>query len=412
MAAVDGIRVHRNPRAAPAAEPYGTARSGILNPAGFAAADEEIRRWPGYAETPLRRLPGLAARLALADLHYKDEGGRFGLKSFKALGGAYAVFRLLKQAVEGAHGREGGQGVEARSGAQGIDSRDLIAGRWRSITQTVTVTCATDGNHGRSVAWGAQLFGCRCVIYVHESVSEARCAAIAHCGADVVRVPGNYDDSVRFAAGEARRNGWTVVSDTTYESYREIPIDVMHGYGVMSYEIVRTMAGAPPTHVLVQAGVGALAASVCAAFWLAWEARRPRLVIVEPPAADCHFQSALAGRPVAVSGRLDTVMAGLACGEVSPLAWEIVDAGACAYVAVDDRFALDAVRALASPAPGDPAIVAGETGASGLAALLALQNHDNLRGQLGLDASSRVLLIGSEGDTDPELYRQIIANGA
>jgi diaminopropionate ammonia-lyase len=398
MPVVDRVRVHRNPRAAPATEPYGTARSRILSRAGFAAADEEIRRWPGYSETPLRRLPRLGARLAVADLLYKDEGSRFGLKSFKALGGAYAVFRLLKHAVE------------ARSGARDVGSQDLIAGRWRSITQAVTVTCATDGNHGRSVAWGAQIFGCRCVIYVHGSVSEARCAAIAHYGADVVRVPGNYDDSVRHAAGAARENGWTVVSDTTYEGYRDIPIDVMHGYGVMSHEIVRTMADAPPSHVLVQAGVGALAASVCAAFWLAWEARRPRLVIVEPIEADCHFRSALAGRPVAVTGRLDTVMAGLACGEVSPLAWEIVDAGASAYVAVDDRFALDAVRALASPAAGDPAIVAGETGASGLAALLAVQNRDRLRQQLGLDTSSRVLLIGSEGDTDPELYRRIVSN--
>jgi diaminopropionate ammonia-lyase len=397
MALVDGIRVHRNPRVASSEEPYGSVRSRILNREGFAAAEEEIRSWPGYAETPLRRLPGLAARLAVADLLYKDEGGRFGLKSFKALGGAYAVFRLLKHAVE------------AGNGGQPIDSRGLIAGRWRSLTRNVTVTCATDGNHGRSVAWGAQLFGCRCVIYVHESVSEARCAAIAHYGAEVVRVPGNYDDAVRHAANEALENGWTVVSDTTYEGYRDIPIDVMHGYGVMSHEIVRTMASAPPTHVLVQAGVGALAASVCAAFWLAWEARRPRLVVVEPIEADCHFQSALAGRPVAVTGALDTVMAGLACGEVSPLAWEIVDAGASAYVAVDDRFALAAVRALAFPVPGDPAVVAGETGASGLAALLALRNRDSLRRQLELDASSRVLLIGSEGDTDPELYRQIIA---
>ena len=342
MPAADGIRIYRNPRAAPRAEPYGSARARILNQAGFVAAEEEISRWPGYAATPLHRLPGLAAQLGVAALHYKDECGRFGLKSFKALGGAYAVFRLLRKAVE------------ARNGGEPVDSRQLIAGRWRDIVQAVTVTCATDGNHGRSVAWGARLFGCRCVIYVHESVSEGRCAAIAQYGAEVIRVPGNYDDSVRHAADEARKNGWTVVSDTTYEGYREIPIDVMHGYGVMAREIVRALADEPPTHVFVQAGVGALAASVCAAFWLAWEARRPELVIVEPTQADCHFQSGMAGRPIAVTGDLDTVMAGLACGEVSPLAWEIVDAGANAYVVVDDRFALDAMRALAAPAPGDP----------------------------------------------------------
>jgi len=398
MPTANGIRIHRNPRAAPTTEPYGSVRARILNQAGFVAAEEEISRWPGYAATPLHRLPGLAAKLGVAALHYKDECGRFGLKSFKALGGAYAVFRLLRKTVE------------ARNGGEPVDSRALIAGRWRDIVQAVTVTCATDGNHGRSVAWGARLFGCRCVIYVHESVSHGRCAAIAQYGAEVIRVPGNYDDSVRHAADEARRNGWTVVSDTTYEGYREIPIDVMHGYGVMAREIVRALADEPPTHVFVQAGVGALAGSVCAAFWLAWGARRPQLVIVEPTRADCHFQSGVAGRPVAVTGDLDTVMAGLACGEVSPLAWEIVDAGASAYVVVDDRFALDAMRVLAAPAPGDPAIVAGETGASGLAALLAAKERAEIWQTLGLDGRSRVLLIGSEGDTDPEIYRQIVAS--
>jgi len=442
----DGIRMHRNPRVAPRAEPYGSTRELILNQAGFLAAEHEISRWPGHAETPLHSLPGLAARLGVAALHYKDECGRFGLKSFKALGGAYAVFRILETAVA------------ARHGGQPVDSRRMIAGAYRDTVQTVTVTCATDGNHGRSVAWGAQLFGCRCVIYVHESVSEWRCAAIAQYGAEVIRVPGNYDDSVRHAADQARKHGWTVVSDTTYEGYREIPLDVMHGYGVMAREIVRALAderagpsqarmapsrregaqrqgctneragpsqarmapsrregaqrqgctSVPPTHVFVQAGVGALAASVCAVFWLEWGALRPGIVIVEPAEADCYFRSGLAGRPMAVTGALDTVMAGLACGEVSPLAWEIVDAGASAYVAVDDRFALDAMRALASPAPGDPAIVAGETGAAGLAALLAADGHPEIRRALGLDARSHVLLIGSEGDTDPEIYRQIV----
>lgn len=396
----NGLRVYRNPRAAPRAKPYGRARAQVLDQAGFDTAEQEICGWPGHAETPLLALPGLAARLRIAALLYKDEGGRFGLKSFKALGGAYAVARVLKKIAE------------ARNGGHRVDSQQLLAGALRDIARTVTVTCATDGNHGRSVAWGARLFGCRCVIYVHATVSEGRCAAIAQYGAEVIRVPGNYDDAVRHAADEARKNGWIVVSDTTYEGYREIPIDVMHGYGVMSREIVRQVGDEPPTHVFVQAGVGALAASVCAAFWLAWQARRPQLVIVEPMQADCFFQSAMAGRPVAVTGDLDTVMAGLACGEVSPLAWEIVDAGANAYAAVDDRFALDALRVLAAPAAGDPAIVAGETGAAGLAALLAAEGHAEMRRTLDLDAQSRVLLIGSEGDTDPQLYRQLVGGPA
>lgn len=396
----DGVRVLPNPRAAARGEPYGAARSAILGEAGFAAAEREIAGWPGYAATPLHRLPGLASSLGLAGLRYKDEGSRFGLKSFKALGGAYAVFRLLKSRIEAANG-----GVP-------VTSADLIAGRWRDAASRVTVTCATDGNHGRSVAWGAQLFGCRCVIYVHATVSEGRRAAIARFGAEAVRVAGNYDDSVRHAAERAERNGWTVVSDTTYEGYRDIPVDVMHGYGVMSREVVAGFGREPPTHVFVQAGVGALAASVCANFWIAWGERRPRVVVVEPERADCFFQSALAGRPVAVHGDLDTVMAGLACGEVSPLAWEIVSGAADAYMAVADRFALEGVRAFDDPAAGDPAIVSGETGAAGLAALLATRGNAQLRAALGLGPDSRVLLLGSEGDTDPEIHRSIVGRSA
>ncbi|MEO8302970.1 MAG: diaminopropionate ammonia-lyase [Betaproteobacteria bacterium] len=392
----DGVRAFRNPRGVARAVPYEGARERVLNRPGFEAAEREIGLWPGYAETPLHRLPALAARFGVASLCYKDESGRFGLGSFKALGGAYAVFRILKSSIE------------AQNGDHAVRSRDIIAGDWREIVEAITVTCATDGNHGRSVAWGAKLFGCRCVIFVHEHVSEGRRAAIAKFGAEVIRVSGNYDDSVRHAAAQAREQGWTVVSDTTYEGYREIPIDVMHGYGVMAREIVRQMTDGPPTHVFVQAGVGGLAASVCASFWIAWQARRPALVIVEPIEADCHFQSGLAGRPVAVPGKLDTVMAGLACGEVSPLAWEILDAGAAAYAVVDDRFAIDAMRVLARPSAGDPAIVAGETGGCGLALMLALERRDELRDTLGLDESSCVLLIGSEGDTDAQIYRRIV----
>ena len=396
----DGIRTWRNPGAAATTEPYPSAHAAILNDAGFSAAFDEIRGWPGYAATPLQSLPGLAASLGIAGLHYKDEGGRFGLKSFKALGGAYAVFRVLAKAIRPAHG------------GQVATSRELIAGAHKAVVNDVTVTCATDGNHGRSVAWGAQLFGCRCVVFVHEHVSAARRAAIAHYGAEVIEVPGNYDDSVRHAAAEAGRNGWTVVSDTTYEGYREIPVDVMHGYGVMAREIIGQMAGRPPTHVFVQAGVGGLAAAICATFWIEWGEGRPQLVVVEPTMADCYFRSAQAGVPVAVTGDLDTVMAGLACGEVSPLAWKVLRDGANAFAAIDDRYALDAMRVLARPATGDPAIVAGETGGCGLALLLAVRAHPEHRAALALTADSRVLLIGSEGDTDPALYRQIVGAAA
>lgn len=391
----EGLTVFANPGAAPADEAYGEARSGVLSVDGFDAAEAAILAWPGYAESPLRTLPTLAARLGLGALHYKDESGRFGLASFKALGGAYAVFRLIQKAIA------------AKYDGQRATPDEILVGAYRDVVESITVTCATDGNHGRSVAWGAQLFGCRCVIYIHATVSEGRREAIARYGAEVIRVAGNYDDSVRHAAAEAARHGWTVVSDTTYEGYREIPIDVMHGYGVMSREIVRQMAE-PPTHVLVQAGVGALAASVCAAFWQAWGARRPRFIVVEPVKAACLFESARAGHPVVVHGDLDTVMAGLACGEVSPVAWEILSAGANDFVTVDDTFALEGMQVFARPADADPAIVSGETGTSGLAVLLAAQGDAALRAALGLDASARVLLIGSEGATDPAIYRQVV----
>lgn len=394
-----GYRACRNRAAAPAGEHYGSARAQVLSQVGFDAAEQEIRQWPGYRPTPLLDLPGLARWLDLASVHYKDEGARFELKSFKALGGAYAVYRLLEQAIM------------ARNGGRPVSVAEVLSGKWRDVARQITVTCATDGNHGRSVAWGAQMFGCHCVIFIHATVSEGRRAAIARYGAEVVRIPGNYDDSVRHADSQARANGWTVVSDTTYAGYRTIPVDVMHGYGVMSREVVAELGDAVPTHVFVQAGVGAFAASVAAAFWLAWGERRPKLVVVEPIAADCHLRSAQAGAPVAVTGTLDTIMAGLACGEVSPAAWQIVYATASAFVALDDRYALDAVRQFANPPPGDPVIVSGETGAVGLAALLAAREHDRLRALLEIDASSRVLLLGSEGDTDPDVYRQIVGRG-
>jgi diaminopropionate ammonia-lyase len=394
-------RAIRNPAAAPAQEPYGEARSRILSQGGFDAALAEISSWPGYAPAPLVRLDGLARALGLREIWYKDERGRFGLKSFKALGGAYAVANVLRRRVM------------QDLGVAIVTSRQLVAREFDSIVGGATVTCATDGNHGRSVAWGAQLFGCRCVIFVHAHVSQGRRDAIARYGAEVRVVDGNYDDSVREAATTAVANGWTVVSDTSYPGYREIPLDVMHGYGVMAAEITRQLpAGEPPTHVFAQAGVGALAAVIGAYFWMHWRERRPACIVVEPTGADCVYQSLAEGHPVVVGGSLDTVMAGLACGEVSELAWEILHNGASGAIAIDDAYALEAVRALANPATGDVAIVAGETGGSGLAALLAARDYPAIRQTLALDRDARVLLLGSEGDTDPAIYREVVGRTA
>lgn len=345
--------------------------------------------------TPLHDLPGLARAAGIGRLLYKDEGSRFGLGSFKALGGSYAVLRLLQQEVRRATGTT-------------ASSTDIAAGRHADLGSRVTVTCATDGNHGRSVAWGARVFGCRCVIYVHQGVSAARADAIAAYGAEIRRVPGTYDDAVRRAASDAASHGWHVVSDTSYEGYVEVPRDVMQGYAVMVDEALAQAGGALPTHVFVQGGVGGLAAAACAYLWERFGARRPRFVVVEPEKADCLYLSAVAGRPTPAEGALDTIMAGLACGEVSLLAWRILERGADAFMTIADESAADTMRLLAAGDAGDPVIIAGESAVAGLAGLLLAAGNDAMRRALELGPESVALVFGTEGATDPEIYRRIV----
>jgi diaminopropionate ammonia-lyase len=383
---------HRpNPKARADAA-YGPRQQAVLNRAAFAQSKREIASWPGYAPTPLVNLPGLARRAGIAALGYKDESGRFGLGSFKALGGAYAVLRQL----------------QAQCG--GVTSTELRSGKHRDRTAAITVTCATDGNHGRSVAWGASLFGCRCVIYIHETVSQGRADAIARYGAEVRRVPGTYDDAVHQAARDAEANGWTVVSDTSYPGYTDIPRDVMQGYAVMADEGMAQ--GSVPTHIFIQAGVGGLAAAVCGHFWETLGEKRPRAIVVEPDRAACLFESAAQGRAANIHGALDTMMAGLACGETSILAWEILEEGASDFLTVTDEAAAACMRLLGEGIDGDPPVVAGESAVAGLAGLLGAMARPELAQALALGASSRVLLFGSEGDTDPALYRQIVGKAA
>ena len=274
-----------NPRFEPG-EPYGAHRSTLLSTAALEQASAVITSWSGYAQTPLCALSGLARTAGVASLHYKDEGSRFGLGSFKALGGAYAVARLLC--------RELGQRLGRSVSHAQLQSEPAL----RLACADITVTCATDGNHGRSVAWGAQMLGCRCVIYIHATVSEGRKKAIARYGAQVVRTSGNYDDAVQQADRDAKTNGWFVISDTSYPGYMDIPRDVMQGYQLMVHEAVSALPQWP-THVFVQAGVGGFAAAVCAYFWERDTAQRPVLVVVEPERADCLLQSARAGAVVA-----------------------------------------------------------------------------------------------------------------
>ncbi len=359
-------------------------------------AHDEISRWPGYRPTPLHDLAALAEAAGVERIWYKDEAARFELKSFKALGGAYAVMQVLRDAVH----RE-----------LGLDAtlEDLLQHRYAELAARHVISCATDGNHGRSVAWGCRLFGCRCVIYIHRDVSRGREQAMRELGAEVVRIDGNYDASVRMAADEARARGRIIVSDTSYPGYLEIPRHVMHGYTVMLAEAVAQMDGAIPTHVFVQGGVGGLAATVCGYFWALWGERRPRLLVVEPENANCLQQSARAGHPVVVDGDLETLMAGLSCGEVSELAWEVLAAGADDFLTLGEAAVAPTMRLLAG---GEPPIEAGESAVAGLGALLAASSDSQLRRDLGLDASSRVLVLGTEGATDPDLYRRLVETAA
>ena len=371
---------------------YPEALKATLSHTGYVRAASVISSWPGYAPTPLASLSTLAARLGVASVRYKDEGGRFGLGSFKALGGAYAVFRLLA--------------TELRQRDGSVDETALAAGRLKDSVKDMTVCCATDGNHGRSVAWGARVFGARAVIFIHATVSERRADAIRHYGAEVVRTSGNYDDSVREADRTAAANGWFVVSDTSYPGYTDVPRDVMQGYSVMVAEALGAL-DAPPTHIFIQGGVGGLAAAIIAHLWEAYGADTPAIVVVEPDKAACLYESARAGRPTAVTGDLDTVMAGMACGEPSVIAWPLLEGGASAFMTIPDEAALAAMRLLASGAAG-ATIVGGESGVAGLAGLMVAAGQPDWRQALGLNTASRVLLFGSEGDTDPDLYARIV----
>jgi diaminopropionate ammonia-lyase len=361
----------------------------VLPAGGFRRAKAEITSWAGYAPTPLHDLPSLAAQAGVAVIRMKDESPRFGLGSFKALGGAYAVATLLTAEL-------------ARQGAaNNAGSAALASGQYAAATGAITVTCATDGNHGRAVAWGAQRFHSRCVIFVHETVSQPRVDAIAAYGAEIRRVPGTYDDAVREADRQAQANGWFVVSDTAYGGYTEIPRTVMQGYRLMADEAADQWLGPPPTHVFIQAGVGGAAAAVSVQMRARFQPP-PSLIVVEPDTAACLLLSAERGAPSVVTGDLITIMAGLACGEPSLLAWQELERAAAGFMAIPDEAAASTMRLLA-----DRNLVIGESGVAGLAAcLLASADPEACRG-LQLTRDSRILLFGTEGATDPEAYRRI-----
>lgn len=400
--------------------PYPDDLREILDPGHLPGVMDEVRGWSVYRPTPLRRLPGLARRLGVGELLYKDEASRFGLGSFKAVGAVHGLVEVVRRALAAAGGA-----------APGV--ADLRRGRAPEAVRQVTVCCATDGNHGRAVAWAARQIGCSAVVYLPAAVSDQRERAIAGEGARVRRVDGSYDDAVRRADQDARRHGWHVVSDHAYPGYETVPRDIMVGYGVIMAEVEEQLAagagpGPPPDVIFVPAGVGGLAASVCAYGWDRWGTDRPVLVVVEPEAADAVRRSVAAGRLVTAPGSLRTAMGCLSCGEVSTAAWPVLQAGADAFVSIPDERAVEAVRCLAHPEAGDPVVEAGESGAAALGGLLALAatrgtaggetgragaggrdaDPGDTGGALELGPRTRVLVLGTEGVNEPGRWARIV----
>lgn len=337
------------------------------------------RALPEYAPTPLHSCAGLAATLGLGGLYVKDESQRFGLNAFKALGASWAIEQLRRE----------------RPGM-------------------LTLATATDGNHGRAVAWAARRLGLPAVIFIPAYSAPARVESIRQEGARVELVEGTYEDAVQRCAEASRAHGWQVVSDVGYEGYLEIPHWIVEGYSTLFAEADEQLSAAgldPPNVVLIQAGVGALLHVAVAHFRA--KTTQPVLVTVEPVAADALFSSINSpqGDPTPTSGRQDSIMAGLNCGHVSLSAWPTIRRGVELFVTVTDAYAEQAVRLLARPAPGDPAIVAGETGAAGLAGLLAILTAPELstaKEFLGLGMASRVMVVNTEGATDPVGYARIV----
>ncbi|WP_018184315.1 diaminopropionate ammonia-lyase [Kaistia granuli] len=362
------------------------------------AAAQEVERYLSFRDnhrpTPLVALPQLARELGVGAVHIKDEGLRLGLGSFKALGGSYAVIRLVLEEA-------------SRQAGRTVDVAELHSPEVRAVAAGMTVACATDGNHGRSVAQGAQLVGARAAIFVHSGVSDERIAAIARYGAEMIRVDGNYDDSVAEASRMAAEKGWTVVSDTSWPGYERIPGLVMQGYTALLREALKALPE-PPTHVFVQAGVGGVAAAVSGYFSIVFGESRPFFVVVDPARAACLFESARAGHAVKVDHGEATVMAMLECYEPSMVAWRILSRLADAFMTVDEEEAVAVMNRLARPAGNDPAIVAGESGGAGLAGLVKVAADPALRAQIGLGPDARIFLINTEGATDPELYEKLV----
>jgi diaminopropionate ammonia-lyase len=372
--------IDRNPRRTP---PFGADQQYVVDSNGVPELLNMLKACPAHRETPLYALPALARRLGVGEIRIKDESQRFGFGAFKALGGVLAVYDKLAGAIG-----------EADHASPSFE--EVMRGAHREITGKYVFATASSGNHGRSVAAGAKLFGNRCIIFLPKFTSADKEAAIRARGAEVIRVDGDYDTAVAECRRQAEAKGWTIISDTSWDGYEDTPRSVMRGYTVLVEEVIRQWRPGP-THVFVQAGVGGLAAAVIGYLWARHEPR-PKFIVVEPESADCWFQSNRAGKPALASGNADTAMGGLACREISPVTWPVVGLATDWFMTITEDHVAPTRARLAHPIDGDPALASGPSGCAGMAGLLRVCEDTEAFRMLGLDRRSRVLLINSEGN--------------
>ena len=362
--------------------------------------------FPEYSVTPLVELKSLAEELGVSNIFVKDESYRFGLNAFKVLGGSYAIAKEI--------------GIRMGISEEELTLARLLQPDVQARLGQLRFVTATDGNHGRGVAWTAKRLGHRAVVFMPKGTAAERLENILKLGAEASITDCNYDDSVRLARQYAAEHEGIVVQDTSWEGYHNVPLHIMQGYTTMGAEIVEQLAAygdQAPTHVFLQAGVGAMAGAMAGFIADYYKEARPVITIVEPTKADCLYRTALAndGKLHIVDGALDSIMAGLCCGEPCSIGWQQLAAYADNFVAVPDKAAALGMRVLGNPVGNDAAVVSGESGAAGLGlAVAALRERDlaQLKGSLQLDAESVILCISTEGATDVANYRRIMWEGA
>ncbi len=364
----------------------------------------EVRRFhrgvPRYRPTPLVHLQNLARFLGVKDIRVKDESVRFNLGAFKALGASYALSWAVAERLD--------LPVDQLSFAA------LMNTHLKEQVSQITCITATDGNHGRAVAWLAKQLGCKAVVYMPKGSSPARFRNIQEFGAEVSIIDGNYDDAVRLAEKHALEKGWLLIQDTAKPGYEQIPLRIMQGYMTMFNEALEQMGDNKPTHVFAQCGVGSFSGACQAYLAERFGEHRPVFTVVEPINAACYYESMVRGngKPHVIRGSLETIMAGLACGEPNPLGWEILRDYADIFISCPDEVAMTGMRVLGNPLQGDQRIVSGESGAVTLGLLYRIlrnQGYAPLTDALDLNEASSILLFSTEGDTDPEMYRKILS---